>query len=180
MDSIVKSKLLFILIGDDRTGKTTFQKLLIDKICKKGVYGRLPVNLRFDIKHPEIKRKYQTIFFANRSYQENKENYGSVDDYFKNDFKSADIAIISSHLNITDIADMLRNGRENFYNVVGVFFRNSIQNDRPRNSQISILDWNERLIIENRFTEDEQSINKQLENCVENFVIFLANRTSIS
>ena len=59
----IKSRHLFILIGDDRTGKTTLQKLLIEKICGQ-TYERLPTNLRFDISHPEIKRKYQNISFG--------------------------------------------------------------------------------------------------------------------
>ncbi|WP_285655477.1 hypothetical protein [Allomuricauda sp. NBRC 101325] len=49
----IKTKMLFILIGDDRTGKTTLQKLLIEKLCSHS-YGRLPVNIEFNIIHPEI------------------------------------------------------------------------------------------------------------------------------
>lgn len=38
----IKSKLLFILIGDDKHGKTTLQKYLIEKICEVGWYEKLP------------------------------------------------------------------------------------------------------------------------------------------
>ena len=120
----IKSRQLFILIGDDRTGKTTFQKLLIEKICGQ-TYERLPTNLRFDISHPEIKRKYQNISFGNRSYQEKIGEYGTVDEYFQNHFSQADISIISSHLDIGHITEMITNGRQRFYNVTGIFFSNS-------------------------------------------------------
>lgn len=60
----IKSKILFIFLGNDSSGKTTIQKLLIEKICGF-TYERLPTNIRFDITHPEIKRKYQNISFAN-------------------------------------------------------------------------------------------------------------------
>jgi len=68
MNSIVKSKQLFVLIGDDRTGKTTFQKMLIEKICKEN-YERLPVNTKLDIKHftlktaPNLHQLYQFLLF---------------------------------------------------------------------------------------------------------------------
>src|SRR5258708_36028743 len=114
----IKSKQLFILIGNDRTGKTTIQRLLIEKLCGH-TYDRLPTNLRFDIVHPEMKRKYRNISFGNRSYQEKISEYGTVDEYFINHFNPADISFISSHLDIGHITDMIRNGRQIFYNVAG-------------------------------------------------------------
>jgi hypothetical protein len=175
----IKSKELFILIGDDQTGKTTFQKLLIEKICRN-TYDRLPTNLRFDILHPEIKRKYQTISFGNRSYQEKIGDYGTVDEYFLNHFNPADISIISSHLDIGHITEMIRNGKQRFYNVTGIFFSNSIDLNQVANSQISLLEWDERLVIENVTTEDERAIDRQLNAIADNFVVFISNRTSVS
>lgn len=175
----IKSKQLFILLGDDMTGKTTLQKLLIEKVCGH-IYDRLPTNLCFDIIHPEIKRKYQNISFGNRSYQEKIGDYGTVDDYFQNHFKPADISIISSHLHLEHIAEMIRNGRQRFYNVTGVFFNNSIILNQAINSEISLLDWNERLVIENPITGDERLMERQLNAIAENFVVFISNRTCIS
>ncbi len=161
------------------TGKTTLQKLLIEKICGHS-YDRLPTNIRFNIIHPEIKRKYQNISFANRSYQEKMDEYGTVDEYFQNYFSPADISIISSHLDIGHLTEMIRNGRQRFYNVTGVFFSNSIDLSHFGNSQISLLEWDERLVIENVTKENERAINRQLNTIADNFVAFISNRTSIS
>jgi hypothetical protein len=173
---MIKSKQLFILIGDDRTGKTTLQKNLIEKICKTS-YDRLPTNLEFEIKHPEIKRKYKKISFANRSYQEKREDYISVENFFDFFFKSSDIAFISSHLSIKDIEEMIKNGHMKFYNVTGIFWSNSIANNQSQNSKISLLSWDERLIIQNPLSDDNTQIEKQLNDIAENIVTLLANRT---
>lgn len=175
----IKSKQLFILIGNDQTGKTTIQKLLIAKICGQR-YDRLPTNLRFDITHPEMKRKYQTISFGNRSYQEKLDEYGTVDQYFSNHFRPADICIISSHLNLANINDMIRNGRQRFYNVTGIFFSNSIELNETENAEISLLNWNERLFIENNRVQHEHDIHRQLDAIADNFTVFITNRIGIS
>jgi hypothetical protein len=175
----IKSKQLFIIIGDDKTGKTTLQKLLIYRIC--GIeYATLQVNKLLDISHPEIKRKYKDIFFGNRSYQEKVKDYISVDNYFQIFFQPADIAIISSHLVEADILRMIHNGRKLFYNVNGVFCTNSIANNISANSQISLLDWNERFVLSNPIMDDAGMIHKQLELVADNFVELLINRTNIS
>jgi len=133
---IIKKKLLFILIGNDCTGKTTLQKLLIEQLC--GVqYEKLPTNIALNIKHPEIKRKYSKISFGNRSYQEKIDKYGSIDDYFSNHFNEQKIAFISSHLNKNDLENMILNGHRKFYNVCGVFFTNSIDVNKSLNSENS-------------------------------------------
>jgi len=109
----IRSNQLFIIIGNGNSGKTTLQKILMEKICGQ-VYDRLPTNLNFKIIHPEIKRKYRTISFGNRSYQEKVGDYGIVDEYFENHFNPADISIISTHLNIDNISEMIRNGHQRF------------------------------------------------------------------
>lgn len=179
MNATIKSRQLFVLIGDDMTGKTTIQKILIDKLCGH-TYDRLPVNLRFDIIHPEIKRKYQTISFGNRSYQEKISDYGTVDEYFKNHFNAADISFISSHLDIVHLTDMIRNGRQRFYNINAVFFSNSIAASGQANSDISLLDWDERLYIQNEWTDEEWRMNRQLNSIAESILFFVVNRTSVS
>lgn len=174
----IKSKQLFIFIGNDRTGKTTLQKHLIDRLCGFG-YERLPVNKQFDITHPEIKRKYQSISFGSRSYQEKIQEFNTVDNYFKNHFQPADIAFISSHLILSDIQQMIANGRNLFYNVNGIFWTNSIESNRIVNSQISSLEWNERFVITNPLSDNEQVIQRQLEQIADNIVTLIINRTSI-
>lgn len=170
--------MLFILIGSDRTGKTTLQKLIIEKLCEQS-YDRLPTNLGLDITHPEIKRKYKRISFGNRSYQEKKEDYGTVDEYFKNYFNDCDISFISSHLVPVDIEEMIKNGRKRFFNIFGVFLSNSIEGNSNLNSQISEFNWNERFLIENQLVEQDR-IERQLDRIAESFVDLLINRTKIS
>ncbi len=177
----VKSKMLFVLIGNPGTGKTVLQKILIEKICQDRYrYGRLPVNQIYNIAHPEIKRKYINISIGNRSYQE-KPEYISVENYFQHHFQQADIAFISSHLFEADVAQIIEHGHRLFYNVYGIFWSNSIIVNHPENSQISALNWDERLIIENPApAADEATIDWQLNLIAENLVTFIVNRTSIS
>ena len=170
--------MLFILIGDNNTGKTTVQKLLIDKLCGYR-YARLPVNLQGPINHTDIKRKYRTISFGNRSYQEKKPLYKTVDNYFKNHFKDADIAFISSHLVPADIEEMIRNGQQRFFNVTGIFFSNSIDHNRTVNEQIAALAWHERLLIENDWIKADR-IGRQLNAITDQLLTVLISRTSIS
>ena len=64
----------YILIGDDLTGKTTFQKDLIFHLC--GIEKiRLDTNLINIINHPESPRKLKTLFTMNRSIQEKMGEY---------------------------------------------------------------------------------------------------------
>jgi hypothetical protein len=190
---MIKSKLLFVLLGNNDTGKTTLQKLLISKICTGWVYDTLRCNKFFDIVHPEIKRKYKTIFFSNRSPQEKEElyeDYKDIDTYFQKCFKDSDIAFISSHIDSNskeDILSIMKNARQRFYNVIGVFFSNSIENDKLDNEEIAQYAWDEKLIIENPLIKEEEdaekwkeNIKNQIEKIAENFVVFIANRTSIS
>lgn len=176
----IKSKMLFILIGDDRTGKTTLQKLIIERLC--GIqYKKLEVNLAFNIMHPEIKRKYLKASFGNRSYQEKIDVYKTVDEYFSNNhFNPTDIAFVSSHLNPQDVEKMIRNGKEQFYNVIGIFFSNSIETSRVLNSQISALNWDERIVLDNPITDDDNLITRQLVTGADSLIYFLINRTNIS
>jgi len=171
--------MLFILIGNDRTGKTTLQKKLIKRLC--GIdYKKLETNLAFDINHPEIKRKYNKISFGNRSYQEKKDVYKSVNEYFENHFNEQKIAFISSHLNESDLNEMLTNGKGMFYNVVGVFFTNSIKQDKTSNRNISELNWDERLVIENPISDNGDVINEQLEKIADNIVFQIVNKTNVA
>lgn len=71
-------------------------------------------------------------------------------------------------------------GRERFFNVIGVFWSNSIHFQAAPNAQISALDWNERLIIDNPYTEEPGRVEAQLNLIAENIIDLLINRTKIS
>ena len=170
----IKSRLLFVLIGNDLTGKTSLQKKLIERI-QGAIYDRLPVNKLFEIQHSEIKRKYKNVSFGNRSYQEKIGDYISVENFFQNHFATADIAFISSHLVEADIRLMIEHGHRRFYNVYGVFFSNSIEVSNHENSQISLLNWDERLFIENPTSTDAETIERQLDLIADSIMYFLVN-----
>ena len=171
----LKNKKCFILIGNDRTGKTTFQKHLIRKIALADYGKRLDCNLDFSILNPDMQKRYESIFFINRSYQEKKEEYKSVHEYFEKYFKDTDICVLSSHLVVADVAEMINEAKARFYNVAGVFFSNSIEAEKNLNSEISKLDWNKRIVLENPLVESggEDEISWQIEKMAEYFTNYL-------
>lgn len=156
---MIRQKHLFTLIGDNNTGKTTLQKLLIQRICNE-YYDRLPTDTILDVKRPEIKRKYRKISFSNRSYQEKE--YKTVDEYFDEHFQDANIAFLSSHLILEHIEQIIINGRRYFLNVYGVFLLNSIVNQRERNIEISLLGWGKRFVAENLLVDSSMQVASQL------------------
>lgn len=146
-------KIAYILIGDDRTGKTSFQKYLILHLCGVDKFSKLNTNLVHHIIHPESPRKLKTLFTINRSVQEKMHEYDSVENYFANYFKDADVCILSSHSHgncINDIDKMIEILKSKYYNVEVVFFTNHL-NDRT--SEISKLNWDSRNMIENPYNE---------------------------
>ena len=63
------SKWIYVLIGNNNTGKTTFQKRLIYHLC--GVtYTRLDRNTIHEINRPNSPKKLKKLSTINRSYQE--------------------------------------------------------------------------------------------------------------
>lgn len=171
----VKQKNLLIFNGNDRTGKTTIQKHLLKDLCGQS-YKRLVTNIMFDIIHPDIKKKYKNASFGNRSFQEKKKKYISVENYFKNFFRDADVAFISSHLVIEDIKQMIDIGKSRSFEVIGVFFSNSIKYNPVENSQISLLNWDKRLKIKNSVTNDSQQIDLQLKEIAHDLINHLSNK----
>jgi hypothetical protein len=138
----------YILIGDDLTGKTTFQKDLIFHLCGLKII-RLDTNLKNTINHLESPPKLKTLFTMNRSIQEKMGEYKSVENYFINYFKDADICILSSHSHgnsINDITQMIDIMTSKYYNVEAVFFTNQLNSFTAK---ISKLNWNGRIIIQN-------------------------------
>jgi len=142
-------KTAYILIGDDRTGKTTFQKYLILHLCGVDKFTKLNTNLIHEIIHPESPQKLNTLFTINRSIQEKMSEYKSVDQYFNNYFKNADICILSSHSHgncIHEISNMIEILNGKYYNVEAVFFTNHLNS---ATYEISKLNWSGRNLIEN-------------------------------
>ena len=169
-------KWAYILIGNDKTGKTTFQKELIQHIT--GSYKtKLYCNLIFPIEIRIGSRNSQTISFMNRSYQEKDSKYDTVQEFFTSDFKDTDIAILSSHLCKTDIEEMIRELKKRFFNVEGVFFENSIALDYAVNQDISLLEWDERYFVQNPTTKDEAAQKNMIRKSALEFGYHILNKT---
>src|SRR6185437_5074456 len=137
----------YILIGNNNTGKTTFQKYLLWHLCGQR-YARLRRNLIQPISHPQAPKNLATIFTCNRSFQEKRGEYKSIDYYFGHFFKEADICILSSHAHgsAKEVAEMIQALKRRCYNVAGVFWSNAFDHDAKT---IALLPWNEVLWFEN-------------------------------
>lgn len=143
------AKTAYILIGDNNTGKTTFQKWLIWHLCHDDKFNKLNTNLVHQIKHRDAPRKLKTLFTMNRSMQEKMDVYETVANYFFTHFKDADVCILSSHSHrpcIDDIRSMIENLNERYYNTSVVFFSNHLN---INSEEISQLNWQDRIFIEN-------------------------------
>ncbi len=168
----------YILIGDNDTGKTKFQKYLVSLLCNKQ-YERLPSNLKSDITHARMARGVATLSTMNRSFQEHIGRYGDIEEFFASDFEKADICILSSHTHgraIDDIGGMIQQLKVRAYNVAGVFFSNGY-NDAAR--EISLLGWDERLWIENPHEKEKELIDPQLERLAHEFAHLLIARATL-
>src|ERR1035441_879580 len=97
-----QARWIFVLIGNNNSGKTTFQKHLVWLLADVDRYDKLHCNLTFPIKHPHLIRKIETISIGNRSIQEKLDAYISVDEYFQKHFEPADICFVSTHLDKAD------------------------------------------------------------------------------
>lgn len=165
----------FILVGDNNTGKTSFQRYLVESLCGER-YNRLPRNIVKEINHPRAPKKLKTLFTANRSYQEKITEYESVENYFNSFFKDADICILSSHSNppsLEHIEQIMYELAARAYNVAGVFWSNDFGADAKR---ISALPWQERLWIENPLLENSEEIPEQIKRQAYEFAEILAAR----
>lgn len=167
----------YILIGNDATGKTSFQKYLVAELCDLR-YKRLRRNLLADITHPRMPRGIATLSTMNRSYQEIPK-YGDVANFFRNHFEKADICILSSHAHkpaIDDLREMIRQLRLLAYNVAAVFFSNGYNADA---AEISLLDWDERLWLNNPPAKTDAAIQTQIEGLAKEFAQLLVARGAL-
>jgi len=148
------ARFAYILIGDDLTGKTTFQKYILWHLCGVDRFAQLKTNLVWDVTHRNAPRKLRTLFTINRSVQEKMKDYGTLQNYFDSYFQDADVCILSSHAHppcINDIEFMLQELQNRYYNVNVVFFSNHLN---ANTQQISRLSWQERILIDNPNNSD--------------------------
>lgn len=164
------SKWLFIILGEDRTGKTKLQKGLVKSLSDDNRDYRLDCNLVFRFSHQTICKKWETFSIGNRSYQEKIDEYKTVRRYFSQYFVKSEIAFISSHLIESDIMEMITEGHRYFYNLCGIFLTNSIQSDETINRSISTMNWDDRLVLKNDITDSEIKQNNQIVECVEEII----------
>jgi hypothetical protein len=177
---------MFILLGDDKTGKTGFQKKVITDMCGVRSPKRLAVNTIHKINNQHVSRKFETLFTANRSFQELRRKYGSLDEYFDEHFRDADIVILSSHITergatlTAEVQDMIHHGHGRLYNVCGVFFENSVDIDEVSNSELGRLNWDERWYAANPHSDDEAAIERQIQAAAREFVYMIAQRSHLA
>lgn len=170
------SRWAYILIGNNDTGKTSFQRNLIAEFGGER-YERLPRNVVTRITHPRAPRKLATLFTANRSYQEKLDEYESVENYFEKFFTAADICILSSHTSgdsRKQVEEMIHQLSRRCYNVAAIFWSNDFHESAE---EISLLPWQERLWIHNPLLEDEDEIREQLVRIASEFSEMLLERS---
>jgi hypothetical protein len=165
----------YILIGNNNTGKTSFQRNLVAYLCGLE-YERLPRNVVYDVVHPRAPKGFSTMFTCNRSYQEKMDEYKSVENYFREFFKEADICMLSSHTDnnaIQHVEEMIRQLKRRCYNVAGIFW----SNDYGKEAQdIALLPWNEVLWIDNPFLNGADAVDEQLDRISRHFSEMLIAR----
>jgi len=154
---------LYILIGNDRTGKTTLQKKIIKRLTGENHDTKLHVNKLFDMDFVDGIGRKLTLFTANRSYQEKRADYGTIENYFNSHFRDASVAILSSHSSGArmQIQEMIARGHRRFYQVTGVFFSNAV-NDEVRDIS-ELPEWDERLFLENPVASAPDAIEANIE-----------------
>ncbi len=166
----------YILIGNNDTGKTSFQKYVVSELCDQR-YKRLPRNLVSDITHPRMPRGVATLSTMNRSYQESAK-YKDVANFFQEHFKEAEICILSSHAHkpaIDELREMIHQLRRLAYNVAAVFFSNGYKEDA---AEISLLDWDERLWLDNPPADSDEEIQTQIKRLAKEFAQLLIARAA--
>ena len=175
------SRWLFVLIGNNDSGKTSFQRHLISYLCDL-TYVKLRCDKVFEVRHPRAPRNFATIFCANRSYQEKRDENGTVENYVTSVVCDADVTIVATHAGINDmqdVQDLLRFGRRSGYNVAAVFFENALTSIT---TDISELDWQERLLIRNSIVragdQQQEKIQEQLWLAAVQFGDLLIARTA--
>lgn len=170
----------YVLIGNNNSGKTGFQRHLVSELGGQPIKSKLSTNLETRITHPRMPRAVETLSTMNRSYQEKIGVYGSVQEFFENHFQPAEICILASHSHDPakqQLTEMIRELRLQFYNVAAVFFSNSNEDEA---AEISLLNWDERLWINNPKAGTDEEIDSQLRRLAGEFAQMLIARAAVS
>jgi hypothetical protein len=80
----------YILLGNDKTGKTTFQKEMINFISHEDC-KHLNRNKEFNVVTRIGTNNTKTVSFMNRSLQE---SYKTLDEFFLSDFAACDACVL--------------------------------------------------------------------------------------
>lgn len=160
----------YILVGDNNSGKTSFQKNLIYYLCKLDKSRRLNTNEFYDVRDRKMPASIRHAFFMNRSIQEKMSTYKTVENFFSKYFQAKEICFLSSHAHghsINDIEKMISLLKYDCYNVAGVFFSNAWTQDAQEISRN--LPWNEVIWLDNPKTTDQTVIDQQIKRLAKDF-----------
>lgn len=159
------SRQVFVLIGNNNTGKTSFQRHLLAYLCDQP-YQKLPTGRTWDVVHQDAPRRFEKIFLANRSFQEKRSEWGPIDDYVNGALdQDADVTILSSHADkgsLQDIQRMFELPIARGYNVSVIFFSNAFGTAEQDIS--ASHHWNERLVINNPPVKTQETQQEKIQN----------------
>lgn len=165
----------YILVAPDKTGKTSFQKYLLEEVGNKSRV-RLKTG-QYSIQHPVLRRYWKTIFLMSRSFHEKKARYKSVKEFFKKDFFAADVCILSSHPHRDEIEEMIWHLHAASYNVAGMFWSNAFH---EVDDSITNLGWQELLWFDNKSSTVPKKQQQQIRDLAIEFCSMLVRRAANS
>lgn len=180
----VFARQVLILVGQNNTGKTSFQRHLLNYLCKED-QTRLRTNQSWPVKHQDAPRRFNSIYFANRSYQELRTTLPPVRKYVADALDTgAALTILSSHADASstsDIEAMYEVSIERGYNPSVAFFSNGLNSYCKMYSKS--YNWHERLIISNARIRPQKNekelIQGQLKLIAEDFGNLLMRRAAL-
>ena len=132
--------------------------------------------------HPDAPRRLKTLSVISRSYQETKEKYETVENYFKKHFQKADVCFLSSHAandrDVEEIKEMIEYGKRFFYNIGAIFLSNEVDRDTVVHETISNdLNFDESFYLENPKLNDKSQINNQIYSLALDFSELIIRRS---
>ena len=172
------SNWIYILVADNNSGKTTFQKRLIYHL-RGEEKSKLHSNHNRGVMWPKLSTVLPHIFFMGKSLQENS-RFKNPANYFSKYFDTdAPVCVLSTHATgcKTDVEGMIYEAHKLVYNVCGVFFHNNFDQEQYR--ELSALNWDKRLWIDNPITSGD-SWKKQIDSEALKFVEFLMARARVN
>lgn len=170
---VLKESWVFVLLGNNNTGKTTFQKKILYKLFG-WKYDKLPSKKVHVL--PAGYNMHETIFIMGRSLQEWLGKV-TVPGMFKNDIEEADIVVLSSHVDdsygcMEDIRQMIEYGHLYGYNVCAIMFENSDRSTARYQSAMA-MPWDKRIYFVNPRTSSESRMEAQLEQLATEFIEYI-------